>query len=185
MPRTLQHIHDELLVIRCQDGEADALHELIALWRAPLRAHAWNLTRDPEAAADICQEAWLAIAGGLGRLSDPSRFGPWAYRIVTNKCADWARARQRRRAVESQTTDPDAGSERPNRHNQDSGESHRLRAGLAALKPEQRAILSMHYLVEMNVNQIAIALDIPVGTVKSRLYHAREKLKAAFERQTP
>ena len=55
---------------------------------------------------------------------------------------------------------------------------------LAGLDPDRRAILSMHYLEQMNVNQIATALDIPVGTVKSRLYHARRELKDAFERQT-
>ena len=182
MPRTLQHIQDELLVIRCQDGEPDALEELIVRWRVRLHAHAWSLTRNAEAAADASQEAWLAIVKGLGRLSDPSLFGPWAYRIVTHKCADWTRARQRRRRLVKRAIDE--GLARPEEDARGEDEATRLRAGLARLGPDSRAILSMHYLGQLSVNQIATALDVPVGTVKSRLYHAREDLKAAFERQT-
>ena len=181
MPRTLQHIQDDLLVIRCQDGESDALEELIVRWRVRLHAHAWSLTRDAEAAADASQEAWLAIARGLRRLSDPSHFGPWAYRIVTHKCADWTRARQRRRTFVKRAIDEGLAS--PEDDGRDEDDAACLRAGLACLGPDSRAILSMHYLGQMNVNQIATALDIPVATVKSRLYHAREDLKVAFERQ--
>jgi len=181
MPRTLQDIQDELLVIRCQDGEADALDELIARWQVRLHAHAWSLTRDAEAAADASQEAWLAIAGGLGRLSDPTWFGPWAYRIVTHKCADWTRAQQRRRALVKGARDERPARPEAEPHHDDDAAC--LRDALCRLEPDSRAILSMHYLGQMNVNQIAMALDIPAGTVKSRLYHAREALKAAFERQ--
>ena len=181
MPRTLQNIQDELLVIRCQDGEPKALEELIVRWRVRLHTHAWSLTRDAEAAADASQEAWIAIARGLRRLSDPSNFGPWAYRIVTHKCADWIRARKRRRTLVKRAIEKVIA--RPREDARDEDEATRLRAGLDSLSPDSRAILSMHYLDQMNVNQIATALDIPVGTVKSRLYHARQNLKAAFERQ--
>ena len=181
MAHTLQHIQDELLVIRCQDGEADALKELIVRWQVRLHAHAWSLTRDAEAAADASQEAWLAIARGLRRLSDPSYFGPWAYRIVTHKCADWTRAQARRRSLVQRALDE--GPTRPEPEPHDEDDATRLRYGLRRIQPDSRAILSMHYLGQMNVNQIAMALDIPVGTVKSRLYHAREALKAALERR--
>ncbi len=183
MAHTLQHIQDELLVIRCQDGEADALKELIVRWQVRLHAHAWNLTRDAEAAADASQEAWLAIAGGIRRLSDPSSFGPWAYRIVTHKCADWTRGQQRRRSLAKRALD--VAPAHPEAEPPDENDATRLRDALCCIQPDSRAILSMHYLGLMNVNQIAMALDIPVGTVKSRLYHAREALKAAVERREP
>ncbi len=180
MPRTLQDIQDELLVIRCQDGEPDALDELIVRWKVRLHAHAWSLTRDAEAAADASQEAWLAIARGIRRLSDPAYFGPWAYRIVTHKCADWTRAQQRRRSHVKRALDEPPARPEPEPHHDDAA---CLRDALCRIQPDTRAILSMHYLGQMNENQIAMALDIPVGTVKSRLYHAREALKAAFERR--
>lgn len=153
MARTLEHIQDELLVIRSQDGESDALEELIIRWRGRLRAHAWSLTRDVEAAADASQESWLAIVRGLNRLSDPALFGPWAYRIVTHKCADWTRARQRRRRLVSHAIDEGHG--RAEEHPRDEDEADRLRAGLGRLEPDSRAILSLHYLEQLNVNQIA------------------------------
>ncbi len=181
MPRTLQDIQDELLVIRCQDGEADALDELIVRWQVRLHAHAWSLTRDADAAADASQEAWLAIARGVRRLSDPTYFGPWAYRIVTHKCADWTRAQQRRRALVKGARDERPARPEAEPHHDDDATC--LRDALGCLQPDSRGILSMYYLGQMNVNQIAMALDIPAGTVKSRLYHAREALKAAFERQ--
>ena len=59
MPRTLQHIQNELLVLQCQDGERDALEELIKRWQARLRRHAWTLTSDAEAVNDVCQESSL------------------------------------------------------------------------------------------------------------------------------
>ena len=185
MPRTLQHIQDELLVIRCQDGESDALEELIARWRGRLHAHAWSLTRDAEAAADASQEAWMAIARDVRRLSDPSHFGPWAYRIVTHKCSDWIRGRQRRRRLVQGAAERGHAAASAASIDDSADDAARLRVGLDALEPESRAILSMHYLGEMNVNQIATALDIPSGTVKSRLFHAREQLKATMERQVP
>ena len=180
MPRTLAHIQDALLIIRCQDGEAAALEELIIRWRKRLQAHAWRLTHDVDAAADVSQEAWIAIVRGLHRLTDPSHFRPWAYRIVTHKCADWMRSQQRHRRITRHAVDSERAGVRSDPHGQ--SDVLRLRACLANVRPETRAILSMHYLDQMNVNQIAIALDIPVGTVKSRLFNARKELKTEFER---
>ncbi len=183
MPRTPQHIRDELLVIRCQQGDAVAFNELIGHWRQRLHRHAWALTRDREAAADVSQESWLAIARGIRRLDDPSAFPAWAYRIVSRRCADWVREEQRgRRLLEGaeHSARAQAAASRPHDASTD-----RIRAALAELDPDRRAILTFHYLDKMNVNQIATALDLPVGTVKSRLYHARAALRQAMERKTP
>src|SRR5512145_1583590 len=98
MQRSPDDIQDELLVLRCQGGESEALHKLVSRWHPRLRRLAERRTADPEAAKDLVQDAWLAIVRGLRRLDDPSRFRVWAYRIVTNKCADWVR----RRAVSRQ-----------------------------------------------------------------------------------
>ncbi len=180
MPRTLQHIQDELLVIRCQDDERDALEELINRWQSRLRRHAWTLTADAEAVNDVCQESWFAIARGIKRLADPTHFNAWAYRIVTNKCADWTRAQQRNRAQTKRAVDA-ARHKEPEKNPAEHDEAVEiLRRALASIDPQKRAILEMHYLDEMSVNQMAIVLDIPVGTVKSRLYHARDELKRAL-----
>ncbi len=183
MIRTPEDIQDELLVLRCQEGDGDALRSLITRWQPRLGGLASRLIGDREAARDIVQDAWLAIVRGIKRLDDPARFRSWAYRIVTNKCVDWTRRRiaQRSATRELQKTaamrcDPPSGDE--------SAESDvgLLRVALAALPGEQRAILSLHYLDGMSIAEIADALGIPAGTVKSRLHHARNRLRQSLER---
>lgn len=181
MRRTHEDVHDELLVLRCQDGDREALKELIDRWQPKLVRLAWRLTREPEAARDIVQDAWFSIVRGIGRLSDPASFRTWAYRIVNNKCADWLRRRVVRRnaatdlaraAEERQTTEAESDRE----------EVDELRAALRSLPDEQQAILSLHYLDGLGIAEIASVLGIPSGTVKSRLFHARATLRATLER---
>ena len=105
MTRTHEDIQDELLVLQCQEGDGDALKALIARWQPRLARLAWRLTGESEAARDVVQDAWLAIVRGLKRLDDPARFRWWAYRIVTNKCADWIRRRSVRRIAAQELRD--------------------------------------------------------------------------------
>jgi RNA polymerase sigma factor (sigma-70 family) len=119
----------------------------------------------------------MAIVRGLRTLHDPAHFRAWALRIVSNKARDWVRregARRRAaRGLEAQLavaeTAPPAGA------------LERARASLAALEPGQRLVLRCFYLEEMSVNEIARALDVPAGTVKSRLFHARNALRARLK----
>ena len=196
MTRTPDDILDELLVLRCQDGDARAFEVLVTRWQQPLRRHAWRLTGCPDAASDVVQEAWLAIVRGLRRLDDPARFRPWALRIVTNKCADWTRRQQRqRRVMRSVATENGAAGapsfaqrrvgEEPVADETDGTEIRRLRQALRELPRDRRAILSMLYLDGLSTRQIAQSLSLPVGTVKSRLYHARSQLRNLLERKRP
>jgi RNA polymerase sigma-70 factor (ECF subfamily) len=183
MSRTPEDIQDELLVLQCQEGDSDAIKTLIVRWQPRFGRLAWRLTADREAARDVVQDTWLAIVRGLRRLDDPARFRSWAYRIVSNRCADWTRRRAVRRSVANNlrnaaasacgdpSNDPDAADEVAG-----------IRDALAKLPDEQRAILSLHYLDGMGIAEIARALDVPEGTVKSRLYHARNRLKQTLER---
>ena len=183
MSRTPEDIQDELLVLRCQDGDREALEKLIARWQPRLGRLAWRLTARREAAQDIVQDAWLAIVRGLKRLDDPARFRSWAYRIVSNKCADWTRRRVVQRSVANDLRAATASAEAdPSSETDSAGEDERIRDALRELPDQQRAILSLHYLDGMGLAEIAEAIDVPVGTVKSRLYHARNRLKETLER---
>jgi RNA polymerase sigma-70 factor (ECF subfamily) len=126
---------------------------------------------------DICQETWLAIARGLHRLDDPAAFAPWAYRIATRKAADWTRGRVRDRRL------TDAPS--PSASSPPSDDTERVREAIGRLPPERRAILSMHYADGLALTHIAQALQVPVGTVKSRLHAARAELKRVLEQSEP
>ena len=168
---------DELLVIRCQGGDVRALELLARRWHPRLLRDATYLTGDAEAAHDVAQEAWIGIARGVHRLEDPARFRSWAHRIVVNKSRDWIRRERAKRRAVRQAADL---AERP-AVEQRRDDIARLRASLAELPADQRTVLSWFYLEEMSVREIAAALSIPAGTVKSRLYHARNALRKCLE----
>jgi RNA polymerase sigma-70 factor (ECF subfamily) len=198
-------------VLECQDGDATALRVLFDRWQPRFMRLAWRLTADREAARDVVQDAWLAIVRGLRRLDDPARFRVWACRIISNKCADWVRRRvvERRVGLHSGLTvenatdcagTGDSGSAPANVAGPASDPAHvsmaaeaaeaaddlaRMRAALATLPYDRRAVLAMHYLDGLAVADIARVLGVPAGTVKSRLYHAREQLRRTLERTWP
>jgi RNA polymerase sigma factor (sigma-70 family) len=184
MSRTNDDIQDELLVLKCRDGDAEALRALIARWHPRLAGLAWRLTCEREAVKDIVQDSWLAIIRGLGRLDDPARFRTWAYRIVRNKCVDWTRRRVVQRKIEDDLVQATAQAAGPRGNRDSDSDVDRIRDALAQLPGEQRAIVSLFYLDGASVSEIAHALGIPAGTVKSRLFHARDRLRRAFERTT-
>lgn len=172
-------LHDQWLVLRCQEGDAAALDQLIQRWQERLWRHALRLTGDEDAAWDILQEACLAIGRDLYRLADEASFPAWAYRIVSNKCRDWLRRTIRRRRWEEIFA-----AETQRRHE----ENHELLEKIADLKEAlgrlpgpDRAILALRYEEEFSTREIAAILNIPDGTVKSRLYAAREKLRTLME----
>ena len=176
--RTRENILDELLVLRCQNGEATALALLARRWQPRLLRLAQRILGSRGPASDVVQDAWIAIVRGLPRLEDPARWRSWAYRIVSNKARDWIRREQtRRRWVEKR--DP---GELPPVATSDGDEAvHALRQALHTLEPERRTMLEMFYSEGMAVGEIAEALGIPAGTVKSRLYHIRKSLRETLE----
>jgi RNA polymerase sigma factor (sigma-70 family) len=175
---TRERIVDELLVLAAQARHVAAFERLASRWHPRLLRHARRLTDDADGARDAVQEAWLAIARGLGRLQDPACFGSWALRITSRRCADWVAHRQRAR---ERFTEIEAAADAPAPTNDRGDDLSRLREALRSLGPEQRALMAMYYVEDLSVREIAEVLGIPVGTVKSRLYHARERLRAVLE----
>lgn len=184
MARTTDTIHDELLVLAAQGGDAAAFEALLRRWLPVMLRHAARVTGDAAAAEDVAQEAGLALVGALGRLRDPAGAQAWALRIVTNKAVDWVRRRRRDRALtrtvqnrEPRTPPSDCEGDR------DSSERTALvRAACLRLPPDLRALVSLYYGEEMPVAAIAAGLGVPVGTVKSRLHEARAQLRTLLER---
>ena len=167
-----------------QDGEEAALKLLFAIWNRRLVAHATRLSGDRDAAVDIVQEAWLAMIQSIARLNDPGRYRAWAYRIVTNKTADWVRQRQRERKMESELVSEMELAISPAPDVEALSESQRLRQLVADLPFAQRALLVLYYVEGFTVSEIAEALSIKTGTVKSRLHFARQSLRHKIERKS-
>ncbi|MCB1390076.1 MAG: sigma-70 family RNA polymerase sigma factor [Rhodobacteraceae bacterium] len=151
---------------------------LVQLCDARLRAHARRLCDDAETARDIAQDAWIAIARSLPTLRDETAFLAFALRIVTRAAArDLGRKRRRRvadagfgEAQPDHVAAPDDGAAAPD-----------LQAAIAALPLPQRVALALFYLDGLSVAEVAHALDVPPGTVKTRLMHARARLRARLE----
>jgi RNA polymerase sigma-70 factor, ECF subfamily len=150
-----------------QRGSVDDLEQLFREhWPRALRA-ARLVTGDAAAAEDIAQEAFLAAVRNLDRFDRRRPFGPWLHRITVNRAIDWTRARTLR--AEAEEHDVAA----PERVEPD----ERMLPALATLDPEQRAVIVLRYLLEYTPGEIADLLDLPRGTVNSRLRRGLDKLK--------
>ena len=171
-------LYDEYLVLAARTGDRSAFDSLARRWQPKLAAHAWRLLGDREAARDAVQESWLEIVGGLRRLRDPQAFPAWAFRIVSRRCARDVAAAVRRRHL---ATDLEAAPQATFHDPAEAGERERLAAAIRALPPEQRAAIALFHFEELSVAETAVALDVPAGTVKTRLMHARRKLRAVLE----
>ncbi len=166
---------DAYLAAAARTGDRKSLALLFKRWNPRLTAHAWRLLGDRDLAGDAVQEAWVEIVRGLARLADTGAFGAWAYRITSRRCAKAiGRAVRDRRGAESL-----------HGHEEAAGPPHpdtlRLRQAIDALPHDQRAAIALFYLEDMSVAEVAVALAVPAGTVKTRLMHARHKLRAALE----
>ena len=164
------------LVRAAQRGSAEAFAELFRRhWPRAHRA-AWLVVHDATAAEDVVQEAFLAAVRSLDRFDRGRPFGPWLHRIVVNRAIDYARARELRREVAATAgLEPVASPDR-------SAPSDDVLAAMAALPPDQRAVIVMRHLLGFTPGEIARALGLPRGTVNSRLRRGLDGLQEVVER---
>jgi RNA polymerase sigma-70 factor (ECF subfamily) len=168
--RDSERIFDEYLAAAAATGDREALARLVA-----------RVLGDGERARDAVQEAWIEIIRGLGRLDDVVAFPAWAFRIVTRRCQRmFQRAARDRRDAEAMAVEDDAPA--PGHESAEfAAELALVQEAMATLPAGQRAALALFYLEDLSVAEIAVALDVPPGTVKTRLMHARRKVRDILE----
>jgi RNA polymerase sigma-70 factor, ECF subfamily len=160
---------ERALVRGAQQGSSAAIEELFRRhWPSAHRA-AFLIVQDASAAEDIAQEAFVAALRALDGFDRRRPFAPWLHRIVANRAIDWSRARTARREVYADQTDG------PGRVDADPP-SRDLLAALSALAPEQRAVVVLRHLLGYTPGQVARLLELPRGTVNSRLRRALDRL---------
>jgi RNA polymerase sigma-70 factor, ECF subfamily len=163
-------------------AQAGSLSDLESLfrehWPRAYRA-AYLVVHDGAAAEDIAQEAFLAALRALDRFDRRRPFGPWLHRIVVNRAIDWARARALRAEVGDAPLAAVAEGERPA-----GGFSPPLVAALGELSPEHRAVIVLRHLLEYTPGEIAEFLELPRGTVNSRLRRGLDQLSERLEGET-
>jgi RNA polymerase sigma-70 factor, ECF subfamily len=162
------------LVREAQRGSAEAVARLYsAHWPSAHRA-AYLVVHDAAAAEDVAQDAFLAAVDALERFDRRRPFGPWLHRIVVNRAIDWARRESLRRKVD----EPEA---LPAREAPAAQIGDEVMQALADLPYEQRAVVVLRYLLDYTPGQIAAMLELPRGTVNSRLRRALDRLGATLE----
>ncbi len=171
-------LFDELLVTLIQQGDRRALERLYGRWNPRLARAALRYTGDPEIARDLVQECWIGIWKGIKRLRDPARFRSYAFAVLHRRGADHLRGAIRDRARFAAPKDVDASSDEAQPETQT--ERLALRQAFAALPPDQRLAAHLHFVEGLTLREIAAVQDIAEGTAKSRLFHARRKLKTAL-----
>lgn len=160
-----------------QDGSGAAMAQLYSLhWRGAYRA-AYLVVHDAAAAEDIAQDAFLAAVDALDRFDRRRPFRPWLHRIVVNRALDWARREALRRRVDG----ADSVFEPLPPPAEIGGE---MIAALRELPAEQRAVVVLRHLFEYTPGEIARMLDLPRGTVNSRLRRGLDRLREAAESET-
>ena len=173
-----QHILDELLVMRTQNGDMKAFSLLVKRWQPVLLRQAYRLTRDDEAALDVAQETWRAIAKGIYRLESPTAFKTWSFRIVSNKSVNWIKEQQKQRALKLESDELVTQEEQ----SEELENVELIKRALNELPVKSKTILSMFYVDNHSVKEISQILSLSDGTVKSRLFYARKMLKEEFEK---
>jgi RNA polymerase sigma-70 factor, ECF subfamily len=158
-------------------GDHEAFEILATSAGDRLYAVARLILRSSDLAEDAVQEALIRAWRSLPSLRDPDKFDAWLHRLVVNACADQGRQMRRwSQAVRPLPLDASIGD--------DTGsiaDREQLERGFGRLKPEQRAVVVLHYYSGFSAAEIAGILDIPEGTARSRLHYATEAMRAALE----
>jgi RNA polymerase sigma-70 factor, ECF subfamily len=176
--RPVRRTSDAALGRAAQGGSERAVEELFARHWPDAYRTALLIAHDRAAAEDIAQEAFLAALRALPRFDRGRPLRPWLHRIVVNRAIDWARARRLRQEVDVEAVPEPAAP--VDSAGLGLGE---LGAPIARLSPEHRAVVVMRYLLEMTPGEIADMLELPRGTVNSRLRRGLDALGGVLEEE--
>jgi RNA polymerase sigma-70 factor, ECF subfamily len=167
-------------VLRAQTGDREALNALLQAVQEPLYRYALSLVGQPPLAEDILQNAFLRIYQNLKALREPELFRPWAYRITHREAL---KVLKRERIWTEQIRDEtllESLPAQPVTTELTTWETELLPELIAQLSPASRAVIVLHYLHDQTLDEIAAALELPIGTVKSRLAYGLSSLRRQF-----
>lgn len=176
-------IREQKWVAAAREGDQGAFEELVRLYEKRVLALTLRMCKNPEDAAEAAQEAFFAAWQGLGSFRGDSSFSTWLYRLASNACVDLLR-REGRRPAAASLDDEDLNLDIPSSLPSPQEEAERrelaeqVAAGLRALPPEYRAVLVLREMQQLRYDEIGEALDLDVGTVKSRISRGRKKLRS-------
>jgi len=181
LPRDKQAILQELLILRCQRGETQAFDELIGQWEGRLFYYVRRLVATEEDAWDVLQQTWIKVFKGIGGLDAPQQLPTWLYQIARYTAVSHWRKYYRQQIQREGNGDltelaaPEEGAPFE--------DAEQLHFALGRISLAHREVLTLYFLQDLSLEQIAEVLRIPPGTVKSRLCYARRALRAVLEQE--
>jgi RNA polymerase sigma-70 factor (ECF subfamily) len=178
---------DKQLVEAARQGDAAAFRELVNRHQRRAYAVALGMVHDPDDARDVCQEAFLKVHKNLGTFEGEAQFFTWLYRIVANLCIDLLRKRRGLKVEFDDALandDPDEAGISPQRTGFDPARAladkelrTQIVAALDKLSPAHRSVLVMREVEGMSYQEMADMMKCSIGTIMSRLFHARKKMQ--------
>jgi RNA polymerase sigma-70 factor (ECF subfamily) len=178
MKKRLEHVLDDILVIQARSGDLAAAERLVERHQASLRYFLIRMLGPRDAVDDLAQEVWLAVFRQLRGLKSAEAFSTWMYRIARNRVYDLLR---KARAFEELPDDiPAAGEAEDEFTPEDAAKVNRC---LGLLNPAHREVLLLRFLENMSYEQIAEVVGLALGTVKSRIHHAKLLLRQKMEHE--
>lgn len=180
---------DEDLVAAFQQGDASAFDELVSRWDRRIHGAVYRVVGPDEDARDLCQEAFLKAYRGLGTFKREARFSSWLYQIAINVCRDRLRRRRGKAAVsldeleEAPGTALRTGAPSPLELVEARDLRHLVAEAMATLTDDEREVVILKEYQDLTFPEIAEALEVPLSTVKTRLYRGLAQLRHQLERQ--
>lgn len=176
-----QAIYHELLVLRCRRGQKDALEELVRSWEKRLFYYIRRLIDDEQDAWQILQDTWVKVLVGIKKLREPRKLPSWLYTIARNTAIGHLRKEYARQTLLGR--DKELSDIEDKTDNLAFENAQQVHFGLGKISLHHREVLTLFFLQDLSLAEIAEVLQIPAGTVKSRLYHARRALKTVLEKE--
>lgn len=164
-------IRNELLVLRWRRGDRAALDEIFAHWNPRLLFYVRRLVGDEQQALDVLQQAWVQVVRRLAAVREPRRLGAWLYAVARNAAAAHLR---NGRPTDGEERLSDVPADDPRLPLEDVEAVHHA---LARLPPDQREVLTLYFMQDLTVQEIAGVVGVPPGTVKSRLHYAKHAMR--------
>ncbi len=175
--RNSDKILDSWLVLQCQSGNKKAASLLVKRWHKKLCRQSYWYIKDLDASKDIVQDSWTIIFNKIHSLKDSNRFGSWTLSIVTRKSIDWLRKNKRDGKNREAYYDYKANIVETANEDRPDNRLINLRIAINELPQLHQTVLHLFYLEEYTIKEIGEIMHLPAGTIKSRLFNAREKLK--------
>ena len=175
----MSQLQDNQLVLRLQGGDLEALGFLYDRHHQMVYRTALAITGDPETAADLLQEVFLRLHRYALRIDPQRPLKPWLYRMTANMAYTWIKRHHRWQRLLQELAVKLSREKRESPHQQveQNEEWLEVKRALDALSPEKRVVVVLYYINDLSLQEISGTLDLPIGTVKSRLHYGRQALK--------